>query len=177
MRTVDSIAHIIEQDICSSEDVYHEYIERLREGLLTRDENSQNHFCVYFLPYNIQVKKVFLVHHKKSGWWLSPGGHVDKGETVFESLNREIHEELGVKDFFKDIQIPFFLTITPIENQKQPCKKHFDVWYLVPTDGKNFIIDSQEFFDTKWLTVEEAKKIVINPQNISALKILEKIFG
>jgi len=42
------------------------------------------------------------------------------------------------------------LTITPINNQVQPCKTHYDIWYLVMTDGNNFNINPQEFHDTKW---------------------------
>jgi len=116
-----------------------------------------------------------MVHHKKSGLWLSPGGHIDKGETVVEALNREIDEELGVKDFYDIDPTPFLLTITPIENQSQPCKKHYDIWYLVETDGSNFNINPTEFHDTKWLTIDEARKIVTEPQNIKALNILEKL--
>ena len=174
MDTLHSISSIINHTICE-EDIYDEYLQRLQDGLLTRDENPQSHFCTYFLPYNKDNKKVFMVHHKKSGLWLSPGGHIDKGETVVEALNREIDEELGVKDFYDIDPTPFLLTITPIENQSQPCKKHYDIWYLVETDGSNFNINPTEFLDTKWLTIDEARKIVTEPQNIKALNILEKL--
>ena len=92
-----------------------------------------------------------------------------------EALNREIDEELGVKDFFKEEQSPFLLTITPIENRVQPCKAHYDVWYLMPTDGSNFNIDPTEFHDTKWLTIDEARKIVTDKPNLEALEAVEKL--
>lgn len=174
MKTLQSISKIVNHYICI-DDIYNEYLQRLQDGLLTRDENSESHFCTYFLPYNRDSKKVFMVHHKKSGLWLSPGGHIDKGETVVQALNREIDEELGVKDFYKVDPTPFLLTITPIKNQTQPCKKHYDIWYLVETDGNDFNINPAEFHDTKWLTISEARQIVTEPQNIKALDILEKI--
>lgn len=173
MITQESISSIIKPDICFGENIYNDYIQRLVDGLPTRDENSQTHFCVYFLPYNQKEKKVFIVLHKKSGLWISPGGHIDKGETLFEALNREIDEELGVKDFFKEEPLPFLFTTTPIENKIQPCKKHYDVWYLVPTDGSDFNVDPQEFLDTKWLTLTEAKELMKDPANIKAIEILE----
>ena len=42
------------------------------------------------------------------------------------------------------------------------------------TDGNDFNLDSKEFHNTKWLTIDEAKKIVTNPQNIKALEKIRK---
>lgn len=40
--------------------------------------------------------KVLLVHHKKLGLWLGPGGHVEPRETTDEALVRELKEETGL---------------------------------------------------------------------------------
>ncbi len=173
MSTEESISAIITPSLCGNEKVYNEYIERLKEGLLTRDENPGSHFGAYFLPYNPRTKEVFLVHHKKAGMWISPGGHIDEGEAVFTALNREISEELGIKNFFKDIPTPFLMTITPIHNAVQACRKHYDVWYLMTTDGSDFKIDKEEFLNTKWLTLAEAKNLTKDVANSKAIEILE----
>lgn len=169
----DQIAKIIDVSICDNRDTCTKYLKRLEEGDLTRDENPKSHFCAYFFPYNPKNKKVFIIHHKKSGLWLSPGGHIDEGEGLLDTLNREINEELGVKNFFKESQSPFLLTITPIENKTQPCKAHFDIWYLMKTDGNLFEIDPREFHNTRWMTINEARKIVTDPPNRKALEILK----
>jgi len=44
-----------------------------------------------------------------------------------QTVNREIEEELGVKEKIKEEIKPFLLTITPIENRLQPCKEHLDI--------------------------------------------------
>jgi len=44
------------------------------------------------------------------------------------------------------------------------------------TDGANFNVDPTEFHDTKWLTLEEARKIVTAPTNITALNFLENFY-
>lgn len=172
----DQISNIIDMSICDSERTYTNFLKRLAEGAFTRDENPQTHFCTYFLPYNRESKKIFIVHHKKSGLWLSPGGHIDKGEELLDTLNREIDEELGVKKIFKKTPSPFLLTITPIENKVQPCKTHFDIWYFVNTDGANFNVDPKEFYDTKWLTIDEAEKIITDRPNKKMLEIVKKKF-
>lgn len=170
----DQISKIIGELICDSESTHTNFLKRLKEDAFTRDENPQTHFCTYFLPYNTEGKKVFIVHHKKSDLWLSPGGHIDEGEGLLEALNREIDEELGVKQLFQKTPSPFLLTITPIENKVQPCKMHFDIWYLINTDGANFNVDPKEFHDTKWLTIDEAEKIVTDSSNRKALEIIKK---
>lgn len=170
----NQILKIIDRSICDSRNTYVNFLRRLREGALTRDENSKTHFCAYFLPYNQEDKKVFIVYHKKAELWLSPGGHIDKGEKLLDTLNREIYEELGMKNFFKDLPSPFLLTITPIENKVQSCKAHFDIWYLMETDGNEFNIDLREFKDTGWMTIDKARQIVTDPPNRRALDFLKR---
>lgn len=106
---------LINPSICSQK-VADYWFERLEKGELTRDDDNPSHFCCYFLPYNLDTKQLFIVHHKKSNLWISPGGHIDQGETLMQTLNREIEEELGIKDKIKNELKPFLLTITPIEN-------------------------------------------------------------
>lgn len=171
----NQISKIVAATPCENENARASFLKRLEEGLLTRDENPQSHFCAYFLPYNANTKQIFLGHHKKSNLWISPGGHIDKGEDLLETLNREIEEELGVQNFFRDLPPPFLLTITSIENQTQPCKTHFDIWFLVDTDGALFHIGPKEFHDTQWLAIGEAEKIVIDQANRNALKILKNL--
>lgn len=176
MDLKNNLLGVLDVGLCDNQEVYNDYLERLEKGDLTRDEEAETHFCVYFLPYNSATKEVFIVHHKKSGKWLSPGGHIDKGEVLFEALNREIDEELGMKNFFNEAPKPFLFTVTHIEkNPVRPCKTHYDTWYLVPTDGSNFKIDPTEFFDTKWLTIDEARKLVIDGPNLSALRRVESL--
>jgi len=172
MDLYQNIAKIIKREICDSQETYREFCQRLEEGNLTRDENILTHFGTFFLPFNPESRQLFLAHHKKSGLWIAPGGHIDQGEILLDTLNREIWEELGVKDHFKKAPNPFLLTITRINNTTQPCKAHYDIWYLMTTDGADFNIDPQEFHDTRWLTIDEARKIVTAPTNITALKML-----
>lgn len=172
----EKIKEIIDPSLCSPPEIIGKFLTRVGDGRLTRDEEPASHFCVYFLPYDSKTGKVFIVHHKKSGLWLSPGGHIDKGEIPLEALRREIKEELGF-DFVSPRGFkPFLLTITPIDNAVQPCRMHYDLWYGIPADGSNFKIDLKEFHDTKWLTLEEARQFVTDPPNLQALNKIESYF-
>ena len=162
--------------ICTDE-VRSHWRDRLQDDRLTRDEYNKSHFSIYFLPYDIITKKVFIVHHKKSGLWIFPGGHIDKGEVLMETLNREIEEELGVINKIKEEIQPFLLTITPINNITQPCKEHLDIWYRIMTDGSEFNVDPKEFHETRWVSIDEARKVITDPPNIEALNRMEQLFS
>lgn len=168
----DQIKTLLESSADFNEDIRARFLKRLDEGALTRDENNESHFCIYFLPYDPATNKVFIIHHKKSGLWLSPGGHIDKEEGLLDALNREISEELGITRMFTKAPAPFLITITPIKNKNHPCKTHYDIWYSVQTDGSDFNLDPREFLDARWLSVTDAQKIVTDPPNKLALELV-----
>lgn len=161
----------------ATDEVAKQFLVKLDEGGYSRDEDPINHFGTYFLLYNPVIKKVFITHHKKSGLWLFPGGHVDRGETTIQTLKREMHEELGVIYNPPVDQKPFLLTITRMNAVNYKCKTHFDVWYSVPTDGSDFKIDPSEFHDTKWVSVDEARKLMVDEQNLQALSKIAKMLS
>lgn len=41
--------------------------------------------------------KVLLIKHKKLGFWLNPGGHIEEGELPNKTAEREFWEETGIK--------------------------------------------------------------------------------
>ncbi len=154
-------------------EVRNNFLIRVKRGDLTRDENPTSHFSVYFLPYNPEVKKVFIVHHKKAGLWITPGGHINQGESLLQTLSREVKEELGFTYSIPQNFQPFLLTTTLINNSIHLCRTHFDIWYAIQTDGREFKIDSREFYETRWLNIPEARGLVTDPPNLQALDIVE----
>ncbi len=169
MPTLAQEIHQVSNHSFAAPEVRKSFLARVENGDLTRDEKAGSHFCVYFLPYNPDLKKVFVVHHKKAGLWISPGGHIDRGENLLGALQREIKEELGINYQVPSGIQPFLLTITHIDNPMHPCQTHFDIWYVIRTDGSNFQVDPREFYDTRWLTITEARGLVTDLPNLQAL--------
>lgn len=169
-------------DLQSSLPASRQFVARLEvDSKLTRDENPKTHFCVYSAAYDPKERLVFIGHHKKSGLWLFNGGHIDKGETPQEALEREIREEWGLEMKAEDIGEPQLLTITEINNPtKQTCTKHYDIWYFVSTSKKNFTPDKDllgiEFYQARWMRLEEARRVVTDQSTIKALNKLEEMF-
>ncbi len=154
----------------SNVEIAKRFIDRLEQGILTKDENPVSHFCTYFAAYDPKAKEIFIGHHKKSGLWLVNGGHIDKNETLQETLKREIDEEWGLEYENLDVGEPQLLTITDIYNpEKQPCRAHYDVWHFVKVDKHTFSPDkdklAEEFHENRWIGLDEARKLLIKDAN------------
>lgn len=178
-KTIERTSQIVSSFAKSA--VVEEFVLRVNEGLLTRDENPVSHSCVYFAGYDKETKKVFIGHHKKSGLWLFNGGHIDKGETPEEAVQREIDEEWGVKIPNQSVSAPKLLTIASINNPNKACRTHFDIWYFISLSENEFKPNQSlletEFYETGWKTFDEARKLVIESANLSAIDTIEKLIN
>lgn len=152
---------------------------RLEDGALTRDENPLTHFGVYFAGFDRKAKEVLVGLHRKSDLWLFNGGHVDRGETLRETLGREMEEEWGfVNSAVKTLE-PSLLTITEITNNRQICRRHYDVWYFVPMDKTIFSPDEsrlmKEFHQIKWVEFENARRLITDFNTLTAVNDIDRL--
>ena len=154
------------------------FLNRINEGKLTRDENPVTHFGVYFAGFDPAVGEVFVGRHRKSDLWLFNGGHIDRGESLAQTLEREMEEEWGFVHPSAKILEPPLLTITEITNDRQVCRLHYDIWYFAPVDKTNFSPDEakleKEFHEMKWVTFAEARKAITDLNTLTAVDTLEK---
>jgi len=65
----------------------------------------------------IGPRGVVLLKHKRLGFWLQPGGHIDPGETPWEAAQRECREETGLDVTF----------VGPFDESGIPELVHVDV--------------------------------------------------
>ena len=150
---------------------------KLREGRLIRADDAGHHFCVMFVPYNPATGEFFIVHHRKARLWLSPGGHIEAGEMPSDTLRREVREELGCEPESLTTAEPFMLSAADIDDPARLCRTHFDIWYALPADGRDFSPDPGEFIETRWVTLGEAKRIVPFADDVKALEIVARRYA
>jgi len=160
------------------EGIAEKFLNRIKQGSLTIDENPQSHFCTYFAAYDPIEKLLFIGHHKKSGLWLFNGGHIDEKEVLSQTLNREIDEEWGLNSADFEITSPALITITEIYNpEKQTCRVHYDLWHFISVNKNNFKPDetnlAEEFYKTEWKNPEEARKLIKDKNTLLAVDFIE----
>ncbi|MFA6160396.1 MAG: NUDIX domain-containing protein [Parcubacteria group bacterium] len=177
-KQIEELEKILKNNFAGDE-LVEKFLRRIEEGKITRDENPQSHICAYFAAYDPATKQVFIGHHKKSGFWLFNGGHIDEGETMKETLAHEINEEWGLDANDFAIKPPALLTITEIYNPtKQPCRVHYDLWNFIAVDKKTFHPVEEkllgEFHEASWKTLTEARELIKDKNTSSAIDFVEK---
>ncbi len=154
------------------------FLNRLKEGKLTREENPYSHFCVYFAAIDPSQQKLFMGEHIKSGLWLFNGGHIDKNELVKDCLKREIKEEWGLDLNLNKIK-PQLITVTNISNsQKVICRRHYDIWYFINVNENKFNPNKQllnkEFHQYRCVDSKIAKKLTYDVATLIGIKYIEE---
>ncbi|HPO11066.1 MAG TPA: NUDIX hydrolase [bacterium] len=101
---------------------------------------------------------VLLARHKNNKYTL-PGGHVEKGETLIQTLLREIKEETN-KDVYGDKIIPFFYQIAFIKENDKWIECEIQVRYITIVKNNNkFISDPDgDIVENKWIKIDELDK-------------------
>ncbi|XP_069361301.1 bis(5'-nucleosyl)-tetraphosphatase [asymmetrical] [Maniola hyperantus] len=91
------------------------------------------------------------VHH-----WTPPKGHVDPGESDWETALRETKEEAGLSENELDI----YKDISKILNYKVNGKPKVVVYWLAKLKNPDQKVTlSDEHQDLKWLPLQEAKEV------------------
>ncbi len=58
-------------------------------------DNLLKHFVATALM--VRDDRILLIHHKRIGLWLPPGGHIEAREEPVAALRREVREETGLE--------------------------------------------------------------------------------
>jgi len=123
-----------------------------------------------------------LLHHRKLGKWLQPGGHADGQTDLAEVALREAVEETGLQSLrlipdaggalvldldVHDIPARYACDGSLIED----AHEHHDVRFLFRVDGAGDLLGNEESHSVRWFTEKEVRKITLE---ISVLRLLEK---
>lgn len=117
------------------------------------------------------ANKVFLVFKQKSMEWLLPKGHLETGETIEESAEREIFEETGYKNDIRNL-----LSAQIREDMVDPMKHKIIFWFLSLLKSNERSTNTQmsdESFSGKWFSKKEAVGVLKYGED---KKLIEKAF-
>jgi 8-oxo-dGTP pyrophosphatase MutT (NUDIX family) len=115
-------------------------------------EQPGAHFTASALVVDEARERTALVHHRKLGIWVQPGGHIDPDEAVEQAALREVREETGLAGRLEGL---IHLDVHEIPDRPDfPAHLHLDVRFLVVADGELTL--SEESHDVQWMTLDDA---------------------
>ena len=98
--------------------------------------------------------------HSKVTFWDLPGGRIQEGHDIEDTLRREIEEELGVSGELVEIEGIFSATISNFKKSHHHSNTCLMlIAYKCRLDSKDFSL-SDEHSEHRWVGVEEAKKLL-----------------
>jgi len=121
----------------------------------------------------VSRNKILLCHTPSDSpkYYFLPGGHVEIGERVEDSLNREMKEEIGT-----EIISPKFLCFFENFYSQEGENKH-EINFLYETSLKTpnpeNVKSREDHVFISWVDIKELSKINLLPENIHQFLILD----
>lgn len=121
---------------------------------------------------------VVLLHHKKLGLWLQPGGHADGDPDVAEVAAKEAREETGIEGLV--LADPRIFDVDVHAIPARPAKKpraaepahfHYDVRFVFQAPAGADVVVSDESHDVRWVAKDEVPKFT---RDLSVLRMHAK---
>ena len=105
--------------------------------------------------------RTLLLHHRKLGMWLPPGGHIDPHELPDRAAVREVREESGLEvellsqgRMLGPVRIlpqPYCILLEDI----RPGHQHIDLIYFARVSGGSLAPAERETLGARWVTWDE----------------------
>jgi 8-oxo-dGTP pyrophosphatase MutT (NUDIX family) len=119
--------------------------------------------------------RVLLLHHRKLGRWLQPGGHAEPGEGDAATVAlREAREETGIQGLrlHASAPRPLDVDVHPIPaGGDEPAHRHLDLRYLVMApDDEAPRLAPAEARALRWFAWEELATLDLDPGLRRALR-------
>jgi 8-oxo-dGTP pyrophosphatase MutT (NUDIX family) len=128
------------------------------------------HITASAFIFDLNNRKILLIHHKKLNKWLQPGGHCDGEKDMLSVAIKEVLEETGlvIENLGQEIFDLDIHTIPIHENIAQ--HEHFDVRYLLIADCNIPLVQNHETNQLKWINLDEMSEYT-NEESLQRMKM------
>lgn len=110
--------------------------------------------------------RVLLVHHKKIGLWLYPGGHIDANEDPAQAAVREVAEETGIKaeviatpafahPAVQSHPVPWAVIEMDVTDPTVGAHRHIDLVYVCRAAGGDLTAQLEEVAGARWVPLAD----------------------
>jgi 8-oxo-dGTP pyrophosphatase MutT (NUDIX family) len=144
--------------------------------VLSSDHLTPGHFTASAFVTDPDLERLLLIHHRKLGIWLQPGGHIERGDsTVLAAALREVFEETGVEARPAVVPAPVFdVDVHRIPQRgATPAHLHYDVrFHLV--GGPQTPVMSAEVLDVAWVDLTRVGSLT---EDVSVQRGVVKLLG
>jgi 8-oxo-dGTP pyrophosphatase MutT (NUDIX family) len=99
--------------------------------------------------------RALLMHHRKLGRWLQPGGHVDGDVDVRRAALREAREESGLRSLRFAHDGIYDLDVHAIPARPgEPAHDHYDVRFAFEADAAEPLVANEESKELAWIPLD-----------------------
>jgi 8-oxo-dGTP pyrophosphatase MutT (NUDIX family) len=141
--------------------------------VFARSYLDPGHFTASAFVLCPEGRRLLMVHHRKLGRWLQPGGHIEPSdESLHAAARREALEETGVSELEPLGAGIFDVDIHPIPaSPREGAHSHFDVRYAfrARTEG---LVAAAEVQAARWVELDEVREL--NPEE-SVIRGVERL--
>jgi 8-oxo-dGTP pyrophosphatase MutT (NUDIX family) len=139
----------------------------------SRHAFEPGHFTASAFVVDPSHERVLLIHHRKLGRWLQPGGHIEVEDADFlAAARREVREEVGL-DALEPVQPGIFDVdvhrIPPLGDE--PGHEHFDLRVLLRARTEHFSAGA-EVNDARWF---EFSRVSVAESDESVVRAVRKL--
>jgi 8-oxo-dGTP diphosphatase len=112
----------------------------------------------------VRSGRVLLVNHEKRGasYWVLPGGHVERGETLEQALAREMQEELKL-----DVAVGALAIVHDFITADRHVVNHS---FRVTARGEPQAVPQQSLKAAKWVPLGELESLDLRPPIAKVLR-------
>jgi 8-oxo-dGTP pyrophosphatase MutT (NUDIX family) len=137
-------------------------------------DNPEGHITGSAVVARPDGSAFLLVHHRKLGRWLQPGGHTEENDaSVFDTALREAREETGIARF----EEPLGRRILDVDVHAIPAHGadaahfHFDLRYLLASGAREHADEAEDpLRPMLWLGLTEALSVGVDASLSRALR-------